>query len=89
MKFLSSVDLRVFSDCGYESDIWREKIPPQETLIFLEPCLITIPSACCLFVLFNRIINRLPKGATACHYRAHAGAELDFFIEQIDGDVSA
>lgn len=37
----------------------------------------------------EQILNRLPKGATASHYRTHAGAEVDLVIEQPDGKVSA
>ena len=37
----------------------------------------------------EQILNRLPKGATASHYRTHAGAEVDLVIEQPDGKISA
>lgn len=33
----------------------------------------------------EQILNVLPKGGTACHYRTHAGAEVDLVIEQADG----
>ncbi|MEX2382245.1 MAG: ATP-binding protein [Opitutales bacterium] len=37
----------------------------------------------------EQILNRLPKGATASHYRTHAGAEVDLVIEQPNGKISA
>lgn len=37
----------------------------------------------------EQILNRLPKGATATHYRTHAGAEVDLVIEQSDGKITA
>lgn len=38
----------------------------------------------------EQILNRLPtKGATASHYRTHAGAEVDLVIEEADGRISA
>lgn len=37
----------------------------------------------------EQILNRLPKGATASHYRTHAGAEVDLVIEQADGRIHA
>jgi len=37
----------------------------------------------------EQILNRLPKGATACHYRTHAGAEVDLVVELAGGEVSA
>jgi hypothetical protein len=37
----------------------------------------------------EQILNRLPKGATASHYRTHAGAEVDLVIEQPDGGITA
>jgi len=37
----------------------------------------------------EQILNRLPKGATASHYRTHAGAEVDLVIEQADGRILA
>lgn len=35
----------------------------------------------------EQILNILPKGATASHYRTQAGAEVDLVIEQADGEV--
>jgi predicted AAA+ superfamily ATPase len=35
----------------------------------------------------EQIINRLPKGAAASHYRTHAGAEVDLAIEQPGGEI--
>ncbi len=37
----------------------------------------------------EQILNRLPKGATASHYRTHAGAEVDLVIELADGQILA
>jgi predicted AAA+ superfamily ATPase len=37
----------------------------------------------------EQILNRLPKGAMASHYRTHAGAEVDLVIEQADGRIHA
>ena len=37
----------------------------------------------------EQILNQLPKGATASHYRTQAGAEIDLVIEQRDGQVLA
>jgi uncharacterized protein len=37
----------------------------------------------------EQILSRLPKGATASHYRTHAGAEVDLVIEQADGAIVA
>jgi len=37
----------------------------------------------------EQILNRLPKGASASHYRTHAGAEVDLVIEEPDGKISA
>ncbi len=37
----------------------------------------------------EQILNRLPKGATASHYRTHAGAEVDLVIEQANGQIHA
>lgn len=37
----------------------------------------------------EQILNRLPRGATASHYRTHAGAEVDLVIEQPDGQICA
>jgi predicted AAA+ superfamily ATPase len=37
----------------------------------------------------EQIINRLPKGAIASHYRTHAGAEVDLAVEQPDGGILA
>jgi predicted AAA+ superfamily ATPase len=37
----------------------------------------------------EQIINRLPKGAAASHYRTHAGAEVDLAIEQPGGEILA
>jgi hypothetical protein len=37
----------------------------------------------------EQILARLPKGATASHYRTHAGAEVDLVIEQADGQIHA
>ncbi|MCC5808208.1 MAG: ATP-binding protein [Opitutales bacterium] len=37
----------------------------------------------------EQILNRLPKSATASHYRTHAGAEVDLVIEQPDGQICA
>lgn len=37
----------------------------------------------------EQILARLPKGATASHYRTHAGAEVDLVIEQVDGEILA
>ena len=36
----------------------------------------------------EQILNRLPKGSTASHYRTHAGAEVDLVIEHPDGKIS-
>jgi len=36
----------------------------------------------------EQILNRLPKGATASHYRTHAGAEVDLVIEQPNGRIT-
>jgi uncharacterized protein len=35
----------------------------------------------------EQILNRLPKGVTASHYRTHAGAEVDLVMEQADGTI--
>lgn len=37
----------------------------------------------------EHILARLPKGATASHYRTHAGAEVDLVIEHGDGEILA
>lgn len=37
----------------------------------------------------EQILHHLPRGATASHYRTHAGAEVDLVIEQSDGKVIA
>lgn len=37
----------------------------------------------------EQILNRLPKGAAASHYRTHAGAEVDLVIERPDGGITA
>ncbi|MGB1130493.1 MAG: ATP-binding protein [Haloferula sp.] len=37
----------------------------------------------------EQILNQLPKGAIASHYRTHAGAEVDLVIEQADGEILA
>ena len=37
----------------------------------------------------EQILGRLGKGATACHYRTHAGAEVDLVIENPDGEILA
>jgi predicted AAA+ superfamily ATPase len=37
----------------------------------------------------EQILNRLPKGTSASHYRTHAGAEVDLVIEQADGKITA
>jgi predicted AAA+ superfamily ATPase len=37
----------------------------------------------------EQILNRLPTGATASHYRTHAGAEVDLVIEHADGRTLA
>jgi len=37
----------------------------------------------------EQILNRLPKGTSASHYRTHAGAEVDLVIEQADGKIAA
>ncbi len=37
----------------------------------------------------EQILNRLPKGATASHYRTQAGAEVDLVIEQPDDKITA
>ncbi len=37
----------------------------------------------------EQILNLLPKGATASHYRTHAGAEVDLVIEHTDGKTTA
>lgn len=37
----------------------------------------------------EQILNRLPKGATASHYRTQAGAEVDLVIELADGQIHA
>ncbi|MEX2578377.1 MAG: ATP-binding protein [Verrucomicrobiales bacterium] len=37
----------------------------------------------------EQIQGRLPKGATASHYRTHAGAEVDLVLELPDGEVVA
>jgi predicted AAA+ superfamily ATPase len=37
----------------------------------------------------EQILGRLPKGATASHYRTHAGAEVDLVIEHAGGDILA
>jgi len=37
----------------------------------------------------EQILDRLPKGATASHYRTHAGAEVDLVIEHADGQIHA
>lgn len=37
----------------------------------------------------EQILNRLPRGSTASHYRTHAGAEVDLVIEQADGQILA
>lgn len=37
----------------------------------------------------EQILNRLPKGETATHYRTHAGAEVDLVIEAADGKITA
>jgi uncharacterized protein len=37
----------------------------------------------------EQILNLLPKGVTASHYRTHAGAEVDLVLEQPDGRILA
>lgn len=37
----------------------------------------------------EQILTRLPKGATASHYRTHAGAEVDLVIEHGDSKILA
>ena len=37
----------------------------------------------------EQIWGILPKGATASHYRTHAGAEVDLVIEKADGEILA
>lgn len=37
----------------------------------------------------EQILNRLPRGSTASHYRTHAGAEVDLVVEQADGQILA
>jgi hypothetical protein len=37
----------------------------------------------------EQILNRLPKGAKASHYRTHAGAEVDLVIERADGQITS
>lgn len=37
----------------------------------------------------EQVLSSLPQGATASHYRTHAGAEVDFVIEQADGRIDA
>jgi uncharacterized protein len=37
----------------------------------------------------EQILTRLPRGATASHYRTHAGAEVDLVIAQSDGEILA
>lgn len=37
----------------------------------------------------EQILGHLPKGATASHYRTHAGAEVDLVIEKADGEILA
>jgi predicted AAA+ superfamily ATPase len=37
----------------------------------------------------EQILNLLPKGSTASHYRTHAGAEVDLVLEQPDGRILA
>jgi len=37
----------------------------------------------------EQILNRLPKGCVASHYRTQAGAEVDLVIESPDGRISA
>lgn len=37
----------------------------------------------------EQILELLPKGAVASHYRTHAGAEVDLVIERADGEVLA
>lgn len=37
----------------------------------------------------EQILGQLPKGATASHYRTHAGAEVDLVIEQTNGEILA
>jgi predicted AAA+ superfamily ATPase len=37
----------------------------------------------------EQILELLPKGAVASHYRTHAGAEVDLVIETADGEVLA
>lgn len=37
----------------------------------------------------EQIMGRLPKGATASHYRTHAGAEVDLVVEKADGEILA
>jgi predicted AAA+ superfamily ATPase len=37
----------------------------------------------------EQILTRLPRSATASHYRTHAGAEVDLVIEQSDGEILA
>ena len=37
----------------------------------------------------EQILNYLPKGATASHYRTQAGAEVDLVIEQANGEIIA
>ena len=37
----------------------------------------------------EQILTRLPKGATASHYRTHAGAEVDLVIEMPEGEILA
>jgi predicted AAA+ superfamily ATPase len=37
----------------------------------------------------EQILTQLPRGATASHYRTHAGAEVDLVIEKADGQVLA
>jgi predicted AAA+ superfamily ATPase len=37
----------------------------------------------------EQILDQLPKGATASHYRTHAGAEVDLVIEHANGEIHA
>jgi len=37
----------------------------------------------------EQILNQLPKGTTASHYRTHAGAEVDLVLERPNGEIVA
>lgn len=37
----------------------------------------------------EQILNGLPKGVSASHYRTHAGAEVDLVLEKPDGEIVA